>query len=83
MSRFLTELFGFKIRTRAGVIVENLLVFGLDGEDATRRLRQIYKGCEVLEMKCFAALAPFPAAILPEPVFGLVGASAENAIGLG
>lgn len=43
--------YGFRIRTRAGVVVDNLLIFGRDEPDAERKLRQIYLGCEILETK--------------------------------
>ena len=32
-------------------MVDNLLFFGCDADDAERKLRQIYVGCEILEMK--------------------------------
>jgi hypothetical protein len=41
--------FGFRIRTRDGSLVENLAIFGRDEEEAIRKLRQMYHGCEILE----------------------------------
>ncbi len=41
--------FGFRIRTRIGVVVDNLSIHGRDEEDAQRKLRQMYPGCEVLD----------------------------------
>lgn len=41
--------FGFRIRTRAGSVVENLVISGRDEADATRKLRQMYRDCQVLE----------------------------------
>jgi hypothetical protein len=41
--------FGFRIRTRDGSVVENLAIIGRDREDAERKLRQMYRGCEILE----------------------------------
>jgi len=46
-----TAKYGFRIRTRGGAAVDNLLIFGKDEPDAERRLRQIYLGCEILEVK--------------------------------
>ena len=43
--------FGFKIKTRNGLIVDNLLLQARDQEEAERRLRQMYMGCEILEMR--------------------------------
>jgi hypothetical protein len=41
--------YGFRIRTRDGVLVENLSIFGQSEVDACRKLRQIYNGCEIIE----------------------------------
>lgn len=40
--------YGFRIRTRVGLVVDNLLIPGRDADDAERKLRQIYRDCEVL-----------------------------------
>lgn len=41
--------YGFRIRTRVGVVVDNLLIQARDEEEAQRKLRQMYQGCEVIE----------------------------------
>ena len=41
--------YGFRIRTRSGLIVHNLLIHGRDEVDAERKLRQIYQYCKILE----------------------------------
>jgi hypothetical protein len=41
--------FAFRIRTRDGLSVDNLLISGKDLPDAERKLRQIYHNCEILE----------------------------------
>ena len=43
--------FGFRIRTRSGLIVDNLLIHGKDEIDAERKLRQMYQYCKILECK--------------------------------
>jgi hypothetical protein len=43
--------FAFRIRTRGGLIVDNLLIHGRDEIDAERKLRQMYQYCKVLECK--------------------------------
>ena len=43
--------FGFKIRTRGGLVVDNLLIPGRDQGEAERKLNQIYRHCEILETK--------------------------------
>jgi hypothetical protein len=47
--------FGLKIRTRAGLAVDNLTVHARDQADAERRIRQMYPQCEVLECRQFQA----------------------------
>lgn len=44
--------YGFRIRTRVGLVVENLMIHGRDEGDAKEKLRQIYRDCEILECVC-------------------------------
>ena len=39
--------FGFKIRTRGGMVVDNLQIPGRDQADAEKKLMQIYRFCEI------------------------------------
>ena len=39
----------FRIRTRTGMVVENLNVQGRDRAEAERKLNQVYRDCKVLE----------------------------------
>ncbi len=41
--------YGFRIRTRTGLIVNNLLIHGRDEVDAERKLRQMYQHCRILQ----------------------------------
>lgn len=41
--------YGFRIRTRGGMTVENLVVQARTREDAEARIRQIYQHCDILE----------------------------------
>jgi len=41
--------YGFRIRTRDGLIVDNLLIHGRDEIDAERKLSQMYQHCKILE----------------------------------
>ena len=43
--------FGFRVRTRNGALVENLSICGRDADEAERKLRQMYHGCEILEAR--------------------------------
>ena len=44
-----TVKYGFRIRTRTGMVVDNLTIHGRDEADAERKLRQMYLHCQVLE----------------------------------
>lgn len=46
--------YGYRIRTRSGLVVDNILIHGRDESDAQRKLRQMYHGCEVLDCVCHA-----------------------------
>ena len=46
-----TTKYAFRIRTRDGLVVENLMIHGRDEADAQRKLSQMYRNCEVLECR--------------------------------
>ncbi|MGH8670863.1 MAG: hypothetical protein ACREUA_02345 [Burkholderiales bacterium] len=43
--------FGFKIRTRSGLPVDNLVVQARDQAEAESKINQMYLHCEILECK--------------------------------
>ena len=47
-----TTKYGFRIRTRVGLVLDKLMIPGRDKEEAQRKLRQIYRDCEILECVC-------------------------------
>lgn len=47
--------FGFRIKTRGGMVVENLAVQARTRAEAESRIRQIYQHCEILECNEIAA----------------------------
>lgn len=49
MSLSLTTKYGFRIRTRQGLLINNLVIQGRDEADAEKKLRQMYRQCEILE----------------------------------
>lgn len=49
--------YGFRIRTRSGLVVDNLMIHGRDEDDARRKLCQMYLGCEVLDCNCHTGSA--------------------------
>lgn len=68
--RFLTK-FAFRIRTRSGTPVDNLVVQAADAHQAERRIQQMYPYCEILESR------EMPAVLRDEG-----GASLDNIISL-
>jgi hypothetical protein len=43
--------FGFKIKTRSGTVVDNLMFAARDRVDAERKVTQIYHQCEILDCR--------------------------------
>jgi hypothetical protein len=43
--------FGFRIRTRSGLPVDNLVVHARDQAEAERKITQMYMHCEIIECK--------------------------------
>ena len=46
-----TSKYAFRIRTRTGMVVENLTIHGREESDAQRKLIQMYPHCQVLECR--------------------------------
>ncbi|MGH6884991.1 MAG: hypothetical protein ACREGK_02815 [Geminicoccales bacterium] len=61
--RFLTK-FIFRIRTRSGTPVENLVVQAADRAQAEGRIRQMYPYCEIVECRELTAMPRDEAASL-------------------
>jgi hypothetical protein len=57
--------YGFRIRTRSGMLVEHLMIHGRDQADAQRKLEQMYRHCQVLECK----MVPVPHRMDPAASF--------------
>jgi hypothetical protein len=43
--------YGFKIKTRGGMVVDSLIVAATDRTEAERRIFQIYHQCEILDCR--------------------------------
>lgn len=41
--------YGFRIRTRTGMVVENLQVHARDRAEAEHKINQVYRHCEILQ----------------------------------
>ena len=65
--------YGFRIRTRGGSTVDNLVIQGRDQVEAEKKLRQIYHHCTVLEAKLLADPVPSDSSDL-EGVISLIAA---------
>jgi len=72
-----TAKYGFRIRTRSGAVVDNLLIFGRDEPDAERKLRQIYLGCEILETRRLLVQAPRSGPLTFEDIVDLISGPAS------
>jgi hypothetical protein len=49
-----TTKYGFRIRTRTGLLIERLSIHGRDRADAEKKLRQMYQHCEILQRSTLA-----------------------------
>jgi len=60
MSVLFSKKYGFRIRTRQGLLVEHLSLFARDDADAEKKIRQMYRQCEILDRRILggAPLAP-------------------------
>lgn len=66
-----TVKYGFRIKTRTGMVVDNLTIHGRDEADAERKLRQMYLHCHVLECRAVGDM-PRSDAMSYEDVLALV-----------
>jgi len=53
MLRPVLTKYGFRIRTRVGLVMNNLMIYGNDPAEAHRKLRQMYRDCEIIECVCY------------------------------
>lgn len=58
--------YAFRIRTRQGVVVENLMIHGVDEFDAQRKLRQVYHNCQIIDCVCHHGSVRIPVASFEE-----------------
>ncbi len=68
--------YGFRIRTKNGAIVDKLLICGKDADEAERKLRQIYLGCEILERRRLDGMAQRNSPVSYEEVVDLISCPA-------
>ena len=54
--------YAFRIKTRLGVVVDNLMIHGRDEHDAQRKLRQMYPSCQIIECVCHHGSVRIPVA---------------------
>lgn len=69
--------FGFKIKTRGGMTVENLMVQAHDRAEAENKIGQIYHHCEILECQELAQSTRGEALDL-EGMIALIGRQDES-----
>jgi hypothetical protein len=68
----LVTKYGFRIRTRVGLVVDHLMIHGQDETEAKRKLRQMYRDCEVLECICHQGAMRTPVMASYEDVVNLI-----------
>lgn len=68
--------YGFRIQTRAGGTVDNLVIQGRDRDEAVRKLRQVYHHCTILSEELLADPLPVEASDL-EGVLSLIAQEGE------
>ncbi|NWG87929.1 MAG: hypothetical protein HXY26_10565 [Hydrogenophilaceae bacterium] len=66
---------GYRIRTRSGVIVDNLQIYGRNPQEAQQKLMRMYPGCTVLETREVAPTCNANAGSSFEDVVDLLTAS--------
>jgi hypothetical protein len=69
--------FGFRIRTRSGLPVDNLIVHARSQAEAERKISQMYLHCEILECKPFTAPAKEDPADL-ESIISLIARQGDD-----
>lgn len=76
------QKYGFRIRTRGGVVVDHLSIHGKDEAEARRKLCQMYNGCEILEIRSLptALRGPFAAYSYEDVVDMIVAADGPGQI---
>jgi len=70
------QKYGFRIKTRNGLVLDNLTVQARDRSEAERRITQIYHYCEILDCHENAATAHAGAADV-EGVIALISKTRE------
>lgn len=70
--------YGFKIQTRGGSVVENLVIQGRDRDEAEKKLRQVYHHCTILDEKVLADPVPEDASQL-EGMISLISSEIDQA----
>lgn len=64
--------FDFSVQTRDGQRVENIQIYGKDSSDAERKLRQMYRNCEVIQTKTIDSEKRFYQSMDIEDVLSLI-----------
>jgi len=74
--------YGFRIRTRSGTPVENLVLQARDQAEAERKLNQIYPHCEITECRVIHSTIGDDAANL-ETIISLIVRQTDDDAGRG
>ncbi|MBK6637740.1 MAG: hypothetical protein IPG34_08700 [Rhodocyclaceae bacterium] len=58
--------YAFRIKTRLGLVVDNLTIHGKDESEAQKKLRQVYPRCEIIDCGCMHGGVRVPSASFEE-----------------
>ena len=70
--------YNFSVTTRGGQTVENIQLYGKDLQDAERKLRQMYRDCEVTQSKTIDPDKKIAQSADIEDVLSLIAKDSEN-----
>ena len=70
--------YGFKIKTRGGMVVDNLMVAAPDRAAAERKINQIYHHCEILDCQELRQSSARDEGMDLEGVFALIDREGEK-----
>lgn len=66
------QKFDFSLKTRDGQKVDHILIAGIDQQDAERKLRQMYRNCQVMRCESKVSAEKRSPALYIEDILNLI-----------
>lgn len=66
------QKFDFSLKTRDGQKVDHILIAGIDQQDAERKLKQMYRNCQVMGCESRKTVEKRNAALYVEDILNLI-----------